>query len=72
MNTLDTSMHGRDLWMRSTEEKGLATYSEHRVWDAERFVAARQADAARLNDKHGTDKASAEQITRDQYLKGRK
>lgn len=69
-NTMDTSLAGSDLWMRCTDERGAATYSAHRVWDAERFVAARQAEAEAINNRHGSTKASAERITLDQYLKG--
>jgi hypothetical protein len=69
MNTLDTSMHGRSLWLRSTDEKGRATYSEHRVWDAARFMTVRQAEAGRLNDKHECMVARADEITPDQHRK---
>lgn len=64
---LDTSMQGRPFYLRSTDEKGMATYSEHTVWDPERFIRARMSDAAKLNEKHGTTRATAVQITREQF-----
>lgn len=71
---IDTSLQGRDVYMRSTDEKGLVTHSQHRVWDADRFIAARQADAARLNAEatkkdpdHPCTAAGAQLITREQF-----
>ena len=51
MTKTDTMPLARDLWLRSTDEKGAVTRSFHRVWDADRFIAARQEDAAKLNAK---------------------
>lgn len=62
----------RDLYMRHTDTGGRSWVIEHRVWDAERFVAAQAAAADQLNadvEGDGPRKAKAEQITRDQYLK---
>lgn len=52
----------RDIYMRHTDKKGNTYVQEHRVWDAERFLAARAADAAKEGGK-----ARAEQITEEQY-----
>ena len=70
MNTMTT----RDIYVRHTDTAGKAYVSEHRVWDAERFLAARKKDAADLNEKQKSGdprKASTEQITQEQYLKER-
>lgn len=56
-----------DLWLRTTDEHGRPTYSHHRVWDARKFIEARERDAADLNEKKGSTKASAMQITRRQF-----
>ena len=62
-----TSMQGRDLYMRGVDEKGAVTHSQHRVWDASLFMAAREREAANLNAKKDSIKASATQLTVDQY-----
>jgi len=64
---IDTSMQGRDIYVRSTDENGAVTHSHHRVWDVGRFMAARERDAAKLNADKGSKKASVAQITDDQY-----
>lgn len=66
---------GRDLYMRHTDTNGHSYVTEHRVHDAERFVAAREAEAKKLNAevKGGAPrKAAVQQITKEQYLKERK
>lgn len=69
MSTIE--MTARDIFVRHTATDGTSTVQQHRVWDAERFMAARQADAVKLNaDVKGDEaprKAKAEQITADQY-----
>lgn len=64
---IDTSMQGRPFYLRTTDENGVETFSEHTVWDGERFLSARQADARKLNKDKDSTKASAAQITRDQF-----
>jgi hypothetical protein len=64
---IDTSMQGRPFYLRSTDENGTPTYSEHTVWDADRFIRARMDDAANLNEKKGSTKATAVQLTREQF-----
>lgn len=65
--TLNTALQGLDIYMRTTDHDGNVTHSPHRVWSVERFIAARQAEAAKLNSDKGSTKASARQITREQY-----
>lgn len=65
---IDTSMQGRPFYLRTTDEKGVANYSEHTVWDADRFIRARMDDAAKLNKDKGSTKATAVQLTREQFL----
>lgn len=64
---IDTSMQGRPFYLRTTDENGTATYSEHTVWDADRFIRARMDEAATVNAKKGSTKATAVQITRDEF-----
>jgi hypothetical protein len=64
----------RDLYMRHTNTAGQSWVIEHRVWDAERFVAAQRSAAEKLNADVKGDRprlAKAEQITRDNYLNER-
>jgi hypothetical protein len=68
-------MSARDIYMRHTSPEGKSYVMEHRVWDAERFVAACAAAAVTVNEKQDAGKprlAKSEQITRDQYLAERK
>jgi len=68
MSTIE--MVARDIFVRHTATDGNSFVQQHRVWDAERFMAARHADAAKLNGEVKGDaprKAKAEQITEDQY-----
>ncbi len=63
-----------DLYMRHTDAAGNAVVREHRVHDKEAFIAARKADAERANQDAPpkcSRLASAEQITREQYLRER-
>ena len=70
MTKTDTMPLARDLWLSSTDEKGAVTRSHHRVWDADRFIAARKEDAAKLNAKKASTMASATAISRQQYQAG--
>lgn len=56
-----------DLWLRTTDERGIPTYSHHRVYDSAKFMAAREREAADLNEKKGSAKASATQISQQQF-----
>lgn len=70
----------REIYVRHTSTTGAQTLSEHRVWDADRFYAARQADVDAENARAQRDAgakpitgfASVEPITRAQYLAQRK
>lgn len=63
-------MNARDIFMRYTDANGGTSVQRHRVWDADRFVAARQAEATKERNKEGGRNA-AEQITEAQFLKER-
>lgn len=65
--TIDTSMQSRPFYLRTTDENGAVTHSEHTVWDADRFIRARMDDAAALNARKDSTKATAVQITREQF-----
>lgn len=52
-----------DIYVKHTGKTGASHIQSHRVWDAERFMAARAAEA----QKEG-GKASAEQLTQEQFL----
>lgn len=69
---MTAEMTTRDIWIRHTGVDGRAYVAEHRVWDAERFMAFLQKAAADLNAKQEPGqprKAKAEQITEEQYRK---
>lgn len=73
MSTME--MVGFDLFIRHTDTDGNSVVRMHRVWDKERFIAARQDEAASENAKVKGDKprkARADHITEDQYKKERK
>lgn len=66
--------NGRDLYVRQTDVNGKASVRMERVWDAERFLAARQRDCEKANNEQKPGeprKAAIEQITRDQFNKQR-
>ena len=67
MTTTNNRMQGRDLWLRSTDVTGAVTKTFHRVWDADIFMRSREAEAKQENAKHGSDKASAQRITEEQF-----
>lgn len=59
-----------DVHMRYTGADGKKHVQEHRVWDSSRFVAARIAEAKRLNEREDDETKRnhhAEQITEQQY-----
>ena len=68
----------RDLHMRFTDTHGKAVVRCHRVWDADRFILARQLEASHDNAKVGAEdptlpqRAKVEVITEAEYLKARK
>ena len=70
MTKTDTMPVARDFWLRSTDEKGAVTRSFHRVWNADRFIAARKEEADKLNAKTGSLLASATAISRQLYEAG--
>lgn len=60
----------RDLYLRTTATDGTVTFSRHRVWDADLFIAARMSDAQALNAKvagDGLRLATAQAVTEAQY-----
>jgi hypothetical protein len=65
----------RDIFLRHTATDGKSYVRDHRVWDADRFIAAQQAAAQKLNDGEAAGKprlAKVEQITEEQYRAERK
>lgn len=70
MSTTASGHAARDLHLRHTATDGGSYVQCHRVWDADLFLATRQAEARQLNDKaKGNDprKAKVELITRETY-----
>lgn len=65
-------METRDIYIRHTGPDGKAFVQQHRVWDADRFMAARAADAVAANAKDKSTKAKVEVITKQQYMQERK
>lgn len=65
-------MVGRDMFLRHTAGNGRSYVRSHRVWDADKFMAAQKQAAVTLNAEESDPKqrmAKVEQITEDQYLK---
>lgn len=66
----------RDVYLRHTAGDGSTSVREHRVWDADRFIAAQKAEAARLavkaRDEDEPAAFAVEQITQEQYHHERK
>lgn len=71
---MQSQISTRYISMRHTSVDGHRHVQQHLVWDAERFVQARQTEAANLNAKQEPGKprkACAEQITEEQFNKER-
>lgn len=45
----DPSMAGRDLHLKHTDTSGKSAIRLHRVWNADKFLLTRQAEATRAN-----------------------
>jgi len=60
-----------DMHIRYTDENGTQRAVQHRVWDGERFFAARLAEAQQQRKTHGHGKVNVEMITAEQYRKER-
>lgn len=61
-----------DLYMRHTDAEGHTAVRQYRVWDKALFLAAREAEAKAENRKADSPLASAQQITKEQYMKERR
>lgn len=48
---MEMMMTGRDVWIKTTPKDGKSSVSHHRVWDIGRFMAAREAEAAKDGGK---------------------
>jgi hypothetical protein len=71
MNTMNT----RDIYLRHTAVDGKSYVAEHRVWDADRFIASQQKAAAAVNEKQAPGAprhARVDQITKEQYHAARR
>lgn len=67
---MQATLIGRDIYLRHTDPQGKSFVQEHRVWDADRFIASQQQAAKKLNADQKPDAprlAKVEQITPDQY-----
>lgn len=56
-----------EIYVRHTDKDGASIVAEHRVWDADRFMAARHVEATKAGGK-----AKSEQLTREQFLSEKK
>jgi hypothetical protein len=71
---MSNTLTGRDIYLRHTNTGGASWVCEHRVWDAEKFIASQAAAAVALNAEvkgEAPRRARVEQITREQYLNER-
>ena len=57
----------RDVYLRHTDKDGRSYVREHRVWDADKFIASQLGHALKEGGK-----AFVQQLTREQYNKERK
>lgn len=69
----NATMVGRDIYIRTTSANGNTAVTQHRVWNAERFITAQQREAVERANKDGAapdivTSASAEEY-RDQHRK---
>ncbi len=70
---MESKIAGRDVYMRHTGGDGKTYVAFHRVWNADLFVTARQAEASQLALKEIDEKKKAglhksERITEAEYL----
>ena len=66
---------GWDLYARHTGANGASYVQAHRVWDKERFLAAQQRAAERINADQPPGQprlAKVEQITQQEYAQARR
>lgn len=75
---MPAELFGHDVYVRHTNTDGKSHVMNHRVWDAQRFMASQQSAVEKLNAEACNAKppkpalAKCEQITEDQYRKERK
>ena len=62
----ETGLSARDVYARHTNKEGKSYVARHRVWNADRFFAARADEATKEGGK-----AKCEQITEQQFNKER-
>lgn len=63
---------GRDLFIKTTQPDGKSTVSHHRVWDADRFLAAQQSEAISRAHKENTAPDVVVSATADDYRRSRR
>ncbi|UUC95453.1 hypothetical protein [Comamonas sp. C11] len=56
-----------EIYVRHTSKDGSSYVQEHRVWDADRFMAARRDDVAKEGGR-----SAVQQLTREQFLAQKK
>ena len=59
-------MDARDIFIKRTGSKG-SVITQHRVWDAEKFVHAQQKQAATESDKNPNDAYSVSVSNEAEY-----
>jgi hypothetical protein len=67
------ALMGSDLYLKITDKNGKSHVQHHRVWDANRFVAAMQKQNSENNIKVSPDEScKVEVASKSDYDKGRK
>lgn len=61
----------RDAYIRTTRHDGRSTVTQHRVWDAERFLAAQQREAMERARKDNTPPDIVISATAEEYRRAR-
>lgn len=66
-----THLVGRDAYIRTTQSCGKSTVTQHRVWDAQRFLASLQRDAIERSKKDGAEPDTITSATAEEYRAAR-
>ncbi|NMG70339.1 hypothetical protein [Parazoarcus communis] len=66
-----TQIIARDAYIRTTRSDGKSTVTQHRVWDAERFLAAQQREAMERARKDNVPPDIVTSATADEYRSAR-
>lgn len=67
---MNDSMMGKDIWVRSHTRSGSKSVSHHRVYDIERFMAARDAACRSELGKAEKERSGADVVKVERVAQG--